>query len=286
MIRASIITIGNELLIGQVIDTNSAYIAQKLNEAGIWLQERISVGDNKADITNALDACIARSKIVLLTGGLGPTSDDITKPLLCEYFGGRLVQHQPTVTHLKELFEKYLKRVLTERNMNQAMLPDVCEVVPNHLGTAPGMQFEKNGVLIISMPGVPAEMIMMMDKYIIPALKIKYQLPPFIHRTATTYGISESNLADLLVNFEEQLPADIDLAYLPNFGINRLRLTTKSNTGIKAQFSLLTSLVKDFLLTDRDESVVALVSRLAKEKYYSLSSAESCTGGNLSLIHI
>ena len=281
MVKASIITIGDELLYGQVIDTNSAFIAKACNSLGIIIQERIAVGDIKACIVDALDRSLAISNIVFITGGLGPTADDITKPLLCDYFGGKMIRDESTVENLKQLFENYLKRPLTERNLSQANVPDVCKVIKNPIGTAPGMVFTRENKTVISMPGVPAEMIQMMELSVIPMLRQQYAFPPIVHKTISTFGIPESNLADLLVNFESELPQEIKLAYLPNFGINRLRLTTQANENIDLYKAKLISIVQDYLLTEEDESIFELISRKLKENGKMVGTAESCTGGNI-----
>ncbi len=281
---ASIITIGDELLIGQVIDTNSAWIAQQLNEAGIFVQERLSVGDVWYDIWKALDACASRSPVVLITGGLGPTADDITKPLLCEYFGGRLVMNEVVFEHLENIFRK-LNRPMIDRNRKQAEVPDVCTVLFNERGTAPGMWFEKNGVIFVSMPGVPHEMKGIMTQEVLPRLKERMNLPAIIHRTLLTAGIGESFLADAIQAWEESLPENIKLAYLPNYGMVRLRLTghgadkeTLINE-VEAEFDKLKPLVKDWLVTDQDEKLEQTLGRLLQAKGLTLATAESCTGG-------
>jgi nicotinamide-nucleotide amidase len=192
MINASIITIGDELLIGQVIDTNSAWIAQELNRAGILVTRRVAVGDNENDIRNALDEESHHAKIILITGGLGPTNDDITKPLLCKYFNGKLLVNEEALQNVKYLFEKVFKRPVTDVNLKQAEVPDVCTVIQNKRGTAPGMWFEKDEKIFVSMPGVPNEMQGMM-KEVIEKLKTKFQLPVIIHKTLLTAGIGESS---------------------------------------------------------------------------------------------
>src|SRR5689334_12043450 len=198
-VTASILTIGDELLIGQVIDTNSAWIAQELNKIGIWLKRRVAVGDVWDEIWQALDNELAVSDIVLITGGLGPTADDITKPLLCKYFGGKLIMHLPTLEHVTYLFEHVFKRPmpLLERNRKQAEVPDVCTVLKNEVGTAPGMLFEKNGKIFISMPGVPVEMKTIMKNEVLPLLQQRFQLPHIGHRTLVTAGVGESFLAEM-----------------------------------------------------------------------------------------
>lgn len=287
MINASIITIGDELLIGQVIDTNSAYIAQELNTAGIFVKRRVAVGDNENDIRMALDEESAHSEIILITGGLGPTADDITKPLLCKYFNGKLIVNDEALQNVKYLFEKVFKRPLTQVNMKQAEVPDICTVIQNKRGTAPGMWFEKDDKIFVSMPGVPNEMQGMM-KEVIEKIKSKFVLPIIIHKTLLTAGIGESMLAEHIKDFESALPANIKLAYLPNYGMVRLRLTTsgddkaETEKKITAQFESLKSLTKDFLVTDVDEPLDKYIGKLLLAKIKTVGTAESCTGGYIS----
>src|SRR5580658_5949364 len=223
-IVASIITIGDELLIGQVVDTNSAWMGQELNKNGIWVAHRIAVGDNGEDIWEALDIEFRRSKLIFITGGLGPTADDITKAVLCDYFGGKLVVDEGALDNVKKIFTR-LQRPMIARNLQQAEVPDTCTVIPNRRGTAPGMWFEKDGRIFVSMPGVPYEMKGMMTDYVIPQLRQRFQLPYIAHRTLLTAGIGESFLAEHIAAFETALPASVKLAYLPNYGMVRLRLT-------------------------------------------------------------
>jgi nicotinamide-nucleotide amidase len=282
---ASIITIGDELLIGQVIDTNSAWIAQELNKSGISVKHRIAVGDVWEDIWQALDEESKQSSLILITGGLGPTADDITKPLLCEYFGGRMVIHQPTLDHLTELFEKVLKRPMIERNAKQAEVPDVCTVLKNERGTAPGMLFKKEGKIFVSLPGVPHEMKWIMEHHVIPMIPKLFDTGFIEHRTLLTAGIGESFLADLVQPVEEALPAHIKLAYLPNYGMVRLRLTAFGSDKAKLQveiddhFNQFKEIVKEFLVTDQDIPMELVVGNLLKQTGSTLATAESCTGG-------
>jgi nicotinamide-nucleotide amidase len=285
--QASIITIGDELLIGQVIDTNSAFIAQELNKAGIRVCRRVAVGDVWDEIWNALDEESRHADIILITGGLGPTADDITKPLLCKYFDGKLVVNEKALENVKYLFEKVFKRPLglTDRNLKQAEVPDTCTVIQNRRGTAPGMWFEKSGKVFMSMPGVPHEMKGMITNDVIARLSEKFSLPHIAHRTLLTFGIGESMLADLIQNFENALPPNIKLAYLPNYGMVRLRLSTSSfdkeaiEKEIDQQFAALQLLVKEYIVTNRDEPMEDVVARLLKERKKTVSTAESCTGG-------
>lgn len=284
---ASIITIGDELLIGQVIDTNSAFIAQELNKIGVPVKHRLAVGDNWDDIWNALDEESKHADIILITGGLGPTADDITKPLLCKYFNGNMVVHQPTLQHVTNIFENILKRPMIERNRKQAEVPDVCTVLFNERGTAPGMLFEKDGKIFISMPGVPHEMKWIMTNHVVPLIPQKFTTSYIEHRTLLTAGIGESFLAELIKDWEAQLPANIKLAYLPNYGMVRLRLTANGFDqkviieNIDQQFLQLQELVKEYLVVAEDTPMELVVSNLLKKYNKTLASAESCTGGYL-----
>lgn len=285
MINASIITIGDELLIGQVIDTNSAWIAKQLNLAGIHLRRRVAVGDVWGEITAALDREKADCNIILITGGLGPTADDITKQVLCEYFNGKMITHEASLAHIKHLFETIYKRPLTDRNLLQAQVPDTCKVILNKRGSAPGMWFEKDGIVFISMPGVPFEMKGMMEESVIPELIEYFKVPYITHRTLMTVGVGESIIADMISELENRLPAHIRLAYLPNFSIVRLRLTgTSSNKEsldkeIDGFFNELQQLVKEYLVTNEDQSMEQVVANMLKSRNQTVSTAESCTGG-------
>lgn len=285
---ASIITIGDELLIGQVIDTNSAWIAQSLNTIGIPVKRRVAVGDDWNEIWKALDEESQHATIILITGGLGPTADDITKPLLCKYFGGKMVMHQPTLEHVTYLFEHVFKRPmpLLERNKKQAEVPDVCTVLKNERGTAPGMLFEKEGKVFIAMPGVPHEMKWIMSHHVLQIIQQKFKTGFIEFRTLLTAGIGESFLAEKIKTFEEALPPNIKLAYLPNYGMVRLRLSgfaafdqKKLITQIDQQFASLKNYVSDVMVIDEDIPIQAVIGRLLKEKNETLATAESCTGG-------
>jgi len=284
---ASIITIGDELLIGQVIDTNSAWMAQELNKAGIWVKRRVAVGDSWDEIWQALDEESKHADIILITGGLGPTADDITKPLLCKYFGGKMVTDQKVLEHVKYLFEKVFKRPppILDRNLKQADVPDTCTVLHNERGTAPGMWFEKDGKVYVSMPGVPHEMKGIMTSMVLPRLQQHFTMSAIVSRTLLTFGIGESFLAERIKDFEEALPANIKLAYLPNYGMVRLRLTgTADNTAvitasIETQFDTLKKLLPDVMVTDEDEPMEKVVGKLLKARNKTMATAESCTGG-------
>lgn len=279
-IYCTIITIGDELLIGQTIDTNSAWIAQQLNALGIKIKNRIAVGDNKPDITAALDSAIELSNIVILTGGLGPTSDDITKPLLCDYFGGTLIVNEAVRQHVVAYFEKR-KRPQLQSNINQALVPDVCDVLFNEMGTAPGMLFRKGDRTIISLPGVPMEMKHIMTTSVLSILAQRYDTPRYIHRTLLTAGKGESFVADMLQSFEAQLPEQIKIAYLPNLGSLKIRLTGENieEEIVEQQFQLLRHEVASIEVAPKDTDLEHAVHELLLQLNKTISTAESCTGG-------
>jgi nicotinamide-nucleotide amidase len=285
MTNISIITIGDELLIGQVVDTNSAWMAQELNKAGFWVNRRVAVGDGRTDILRALDQESAGAEIILITGGLGPTADDITKPVLCEYFNTTLVINEEALENVKNIFVKILQRPLIERNLKQAEVPASCLVIQNKRGTAPGMLFERNGKIFVSMPGVPHEMKGMMTEQVIPYLQNRFGTNFISHRTLLTAGVGESTLADHIADFESALPPGIRLAYLPNYGMVRLRLTAfAAKAGdLKSQldhlFSELKSRVSEWMVTDEDITLQEALCKLLTERKQTLATAESCTGG-------
>ena len=289
MIYASIITIGDELLIGQVTDTNSAFMAQELNKAGFAVLRRVAVGDDAEQIIKALDDEKQSADIILITGGLGPTADDITKPLLCKYFGGKMIVNEDALANVKHLFENIFKRPLTERNMKQGEVPDSCRVIQNKRGTAPGMLFTQTiagkDKIFISMPGVPHEMMGMMTDDVIPVLLENFTASHIGHRTLLSAGVGESFLADMIRDFEEALPANMKLAYLPSYGMVRLRLTATDHNGdandkaLDEKFLILQELVKEYLVTNEDEPLQKTLGKLLVQKKKTICTAESCTGG-------
>ena len=287
MVFASIITIGDELLIGQTIDTNSAWMAEELNKIGVWVKRRVAVGDVWDDIWNALDEESKIADIILITGGLGPTADDITKPLLCKYFGGNLIVNEQVLRHVKYLFEKVFRRPgpILERNLKQAEVPDVCTVLMNERGTAPGMWFEKEKKVFVSLPGVPHEMKGLMKKEVLTRLQRRFKMPFILHQTLLTYGMGESFLAEKIKDWEEQLPGHIKLAYLPHYGNVRLRLTgisddkNKLEKELEEQSKKLKPLIRDWLVIDDDMTIQQVVAKILKERKQTVGTAESCTGG-------
>ncbi|MBS1771985.1 MAG: CinA family nicotinamide mononucleotide deamidase-related protein [Bacteroidetes bacterium] len=284
---ASIITIGDELLIGQTIDTNSAWIARHLNELGINVKRRVAVGDTADAIKAALDNEITESGIILVTGGLGPTSDDITKPLLCEYFGGKMVVNEKVLNHVKDIFTKR-NRPFLERNLRQAEVPDNCQVLHNRMGTAPGMMFGKDGKIIVAMPGVPFEMMAIMEDHVLPLLRNKFTGYYIVHRSILTVGQGESFIAEKIVDIEENLPEYIKLAYLPSVGMVKLRLTgsgeneTQLIQEIEYWQNTLSERLGNIVLAKEDIPIEQVIGRALLEKGRTVSFAESCTGGYLS----
>ncbi len=283
-IAASIITIGDELLIGQVIDTNSAWIAQHLNELGIDVLRRVAVGDSRDAIIKALDEELRNAELILITGGLGPTSDDITKPLLNEYFGGTMKVNEQVLEHLKILFTKR-NRPFLERNMKQAEVPDNCTVLFNKMGTAPGMWFEKDNKVIIAMPGVPFEMVSIMENEALPRLKARFASDALLHRSIITAGDGESFIAEKIRDLEESLPAHIKLAYLPGAGMVKLRLTGRAADAQKLAGELdarqkeIAERLGNIVVALQDIPMERIVGNRLKEVGKTLGLAESCTGG-------
>ncbi len=282
---AEIITIGDELLIGQVVDTNSAWMATQLNLAGIRVFQITSVSDEEQHILNALNEARQRADIILITGGLGPTKDDITKETLCKYFNTHLVFNEDAYKALEIIFQKF-GREITPRNRTQAELPLSCTPIINHKGTASGMMFEEDSKIFISMPGVPFEMKAMMTNDVLPLLMKRFKMPFVMHKTILTQGIGESFLADKLVSFEDHLPKPFKLAYLPSAGMVRLRLTAAGEEGlIKRTMNELTiqleSLIADYIYGYGEESLESIIGKLLHDAHKTISTAESCSGGYL-----
>ena len=287
-----IINIGDELLIGQVVNTNAAWMAEQLNLAGFSVRRITAIADDRAAILTALDEAGKRAEVVLVTGGLGPTRDDITKEALCEFFGTKLVFSQEAFEGVERLFKARSLRV-TEMNRKQAEVPEGCRLVPNRNGTASGMWFEgrrtpDGGRLtadVISIPGVPFEMKSMMTDFIVPELRKKFRPGAVIHRTILTQGIGESFLADILEPWETRLPKGIRLAYLPQPGIVRLRLTGTGDDEkslvamIDGEVTRLEALIPDYIFGYEEDTLEELLGKILTEKHATLATAESCTGG-------
>jgi nicotinamide-nucleotide amidase len=284
--KAEIITIGDELLIGQTIDTNSAWMGAELSLAGFDIHKKTSVHDKRSDILNVLSDASGNSDVVLITGGLGPTSDDITKQALCEFFNTRLVMNSEVLKMVENMMHKR-NFPMNENNRKQAEVPEVCSVLTNAAGTAPGMWFEKDGTVFISMPGVPYEMKYIMNEHVLPALRKRFTSQIIIHRSVMTYGIPEAKLAEVLTGFEAGLPGYLKLAYLPASGIIKLRLTGTGNDrrlisgAIEDQVMKLYSIIPDAIYGENEESLEMVIGKLLKEKKETICTAESCTGGNI-----
>ncbi len=283
---AEIITIGDEILIGQIVDTNSAWMAQKLNLIGIKVKQITSVSDEGKHIAAALAQAEERADIVLITGGLGPTRDDITKQVLASYFGMGMRRDEATLEQVKQFFEK-LNRPLIESNMLQADVPDGCLVIQNRNGTAPCMWFDHNGKVIISMPGVPFEMMYLMEEEILPRLSSKFELPVIYHKTLLTAGIGESFLAAEILAIENALPAHIRLAYLPKLGQVRLRLSSVGSDELllKREVESYVALIKEkvgkYVVAEEDIALEKALLNKMEDRGITLSTAESCTGGHI-----
>lgn len=286
---AEIITIGNELLIGQVVDSNSADIAAELDRIGISVNQILSIQDDKDHILSALKDASGRSKVIILSGGLGPTKDDVTKYTLCEYFDDALINNEAVLSHIEELFKKIKNAPLSELNREQAMVPSKAEVLHNKYGTAPGLWLEKEGTVIIAIPGVPFEMKMLMENEIVPKLKQKFERPFIYHKTLRTYGLGESALAEMIADWEDNLPKPLKLAYLPDLGSVRLRLSGKGENenelkkSIEAQLAELYPLIEDYLAENinDDDNITVTINKLLREKDLFLAAAESFTGGEV-----
>lgn len=281
---AEIITIGDEILIGQIVDTNSAWMGKELNKIGVRVKQITSVADNAEHIVKALDEAQSRADIILITGGLGPTKDDITKITLSKYFHMPLRRDAATLAHIEAIFAKF-NRPMIDVNIRQADVPDGCTVIQNKNGTAPCMWFEVNEKIIVSMPGVPFEMMYLMEDEILPRLKNAFELPFIIHQTILTTGIGESFLAQQIEDIEDSLPQHIKLAYLPKLGQVRLRLSAAGNdeAGLKAEVNgyaqQIIDRIEPYVAATEDIALEKAILELMQANKLSLSTAESCTGG-------
>lgn len=287
IIKAELLTIGDEILYGQIVDTNSQWMSVELDKVGIKVIRKTTVGDQETEILTAFAEAEKRADIVLITGGLGPTSDDLTKPLLAKYFNCDLVMHQEALAEITAFF-KSRGREMTELNRQQAALPSCCTKITNPIGTAPGMWFERNNKVFMSMPGVPHEMKKMMTERVIPKLKEKFKTPVIYHKVIRTIGIGESFLADKIAVWEKSLPPHIKLAYLPSLGEVKLRLTCFGSSTADLQKEIdelsdaLLPLAGEYVYGYGDEPIEVAIGKMLRERKVTLSIAESCTGGYLS----
>ena len=289
--KAAIITIGDEILIGQIVDTNSGFIAKSLDKIGVDIHEMISISDNKNHILETFAKLQNQVDLVLITGGLGPTKDDITKHTFCEYFEDQLVRNKEVEKHVIELIEKAMNRPASQMNKDQALVPSKCIVLHNAVGTAPGMWMKKENTVYISLPGVPYEMKYIIENGIIPKIVQEYKRPYIIHKTILTYGQGESLVAERIEDWENNLPEFIKLAYLPSPGRVRLRLSARGidkellEQKINENVLSLTQLIGDIIVGyEEEETIEVMLGRLLMSKNATLATAESCTGGKIAQV--
>jgi nicotinamide-nucleotide amidase len=286
---AEIITIGDEILIGQIVDTNSAFISKELNKIGVSVYQITSVQDDHNHILQALSEAKTRAQIVIVTGGLGPTKDDITKHTFCEYFNDELVRNDAVLAHVEALFKNYITTTkISDVNRDQALILSKAVALHNAFGTAPGMWIKEDGVVYVSLPGVPFEMKNLMKDQVIPKLAAEFERPHILHKTLVTYGLGESAIAEKIESWENNLPHFIKLAYLPNLGKVRLRLSAKGTdkkaitSAVDAEMQKLYPLIGDIIYGfEDDESLEEVVANLMTTKQFTLATAESCSGGKI-----
>lgn len=286
--KAAIVTIGDEILIGQIADTNSSYIAKALDKIGIATHEMLSISDDKQHILDTFQSLQNKVEVVVVTGGLGPTKDDITKKTFCDYFEDELIENEDVLLHVKTIIEGFYKRPITQMNRDQALVPTKAKVLFNQAGTAPGMWMEKENTVFISLPGVPYEMKYLIDNEVIPNLVQKFERPYIVHQTIMTYGRGESMIAEQIEEWENNLPNFIKLAYLPSPGKVRLRLTARGSDEallkeeIKQQVEKLDLLIHEIIVGyNEDEPIEVVLGKLFTDKKLTIATAESCTGGKI-----
>jgi nicotinamide-nucleotide amidase len=289
--KATIITIGDEILIGQIVDTNSGFIAKSLDRIGVEVTEMISISDDKKHILDTFANLQNKVDVVIVTGGLGPTKDDVTKKTFCEYFDDQLVVNPEVLAHVTQLIEGYFKRPITQMNKDQALVPSTCTILHNQVGTAPGMWMKKENTVFISLPGVPYEMKYLVEEEIIPKIVREYKRPYIIHKTILTYGQGESLVAERIENWENNLPDFIKLAYLPNPGRVRLRLTARGTdkemleAAIEENVKSLDAIIHDIIVGfDDDETIEVVVGKMLAKQNKTISTAESFTGGKIASV--
>lgn len=281
---ATIINIGDELLIGQVVNTNATFMAEKLNAINIDVNRILTIADDPKAISQSLENELKTADLILFTGGLGPTKDDMTKHTLCQFFGAKMVTHEPTLQHVTRYFSMR-NLPISDINRQQAAVPDCCQVLFNEVGTAPGMWFEKEGKIVVSLPGVPSEMNFLMEKAVLPKLENRHTDSIILHRTILTAGIGESFLADKIADWENNLPTAFKLAYLPQAGLVRLRLTAHGTQEMNLQKQMekqlqqLKKLIEPYIIGEGQDAPETVVNQLFTEKKITLSTVESCSGG-------
>lgn len=286
--KATIVTIGDEILIGQIVDTNSGFIAKSLDKIGVEIHEMLSISDNKKHILETFATLQNKVDLVIITGGLGPTKDDITKHTFCEYFEDELMVNEKILAHVKELIEGFYKRPISQLNKDQALVPSKCEILFNKVGTASGMWMKKENTVFISLPGVPTEMKYLVENELIPKVAREYKRPYILHKTILTYGQGESMVAERIENWENNLPEFIKLAYLPSFGKLRLRLSARGTDKVFLEKAIeenvvsLTQIIGDIIVGfDEGETIEVVLGRLLTQQGKTVSTAESCTGGKI-----
>ena len=284
--KAELVSIGDEILIGQIVNTNAVFLAKELNKIGVEVAQISSISDQKEIIVNALDEARKRADIIIMTGGLGPTKDDVTKHTLCEYFDDHLVKNEKVLEHIENIFKKYVTTPISDMNREQANLPTKATILHNRFGTAAGMWFLDAGQVFVSLPGVPYEMEALIKNEVLPKIQQQFVLPALYHKTILTYGLGESVIAERIEDWENNLPESIKLAYLPSLGRVRLRLSTKGpelealKTAVNAQLEKVIPLIEDIYFgTEEDQSIEFQIAKRLNEMGKSLSCAESCTGG-------
>ncbi|WP_421811257.1 competence/damage-inducible protein A [Flagellimonas sp.] len=287
--QAEIITIGDEILIGQIVDSNSAFISKELNKIGVSVYQITSVQDDREHILTSMKEAGKRSSVVIVTGGLGPTKDDVTKHALCEFFEDELVRNDAVLRHIEELFKKYISTPISDLNREQAMVPSKATVLHNEFGTAPGLWIKKGGTAYVSLPGVPYEMRNLITKTVLPKIVEEYERPHIVHKTIMTYGLGESAIAEKLEDWENNLPSLIKFAYLPSLGSVRLRLSAKGHDKdalmavIEEQVKKLNPLIGDIIYGEEEEDgrIEKQIGTLLTDKKMTLATAESFTGGSI-----
>jgi len=286
--KATIITIGDEILIGQIVDTNSAFIAKSLDKIGVEISEIISISDDKKHILETFSNLQNKVDLVVITGGLGPTKDDITKKTFCDYFEDELVENKLVLAHVTQLIEGYFKRKITEINIDQALVPSKCTVLHNQVGTAPGMWMKKENTVFVSLPGVPFEMKYLIENEVIPKVVKEYERPYIIHKTILTYGQGESLVAERIEEWENSLPEFLKLAYLPSPGKLRLRLSGRGTDKVALEKALeeyidtLDAIIHDIIVGfEEEDTIEVVVGRMLTKLNQTISTAESCTGGKI-----
>lgn len=286
--KATIITIGDEILIGQIVDTNSAFIAKSLDKIGVEINEIISISDDKKHILETFSNLQNKVDLVVITGGLGPTKDDITKKTFCDYFEDELVENKLVLAHVTQLVEGYFKKKITQINIDQALVPSKCTVLHNQVGTAPGMWMKKGSTVFVSLPGVPFEMKYLIENEVIPKVVKEYERPYIIHKTILTYGQGESLVAERIEEWENSLPEFLKLAYLPSPGKLRLRLSGRGTNKVALEKALeecidtLDAIIHDIIVGfEEEDTIEVVVGRMLTKYNQTISTAESCTGGKI-----